>query len=281
HGPAPISQACDWIRQAACGLQAAHDRHLIHRDVKPSNMLLTQQGTVKLVDFGLARQFHSDITSPRSLLGSVEFMAPEQSRNASLVGAEADIYGLGASLFWLLTGALPHAEQPTVVSALQALQDEPAIKLRDFRPESPAELEQLVEQMLDRDPAKRPTSPLAVMKALTPFASSIVLLDFDAEDRQAAPAPGPTRLSSDGLGQPRERRVLIVDPDEELCVRMAEALQPLGCRCDYTGEGELALTALWEQRYELLLLGRHPVDIDGYVLCRRLRERPHGPNLRI
>ncbi len=65
HGRADIPQGCDWIRQAACGLQEAHDHHLIHRDFKPSNLLLTRQGQVKLVDFGLVRQFSSVMTSPR------------------------------------------------------------------------------------------------------------------------------------------------------------------------------------------------------------------------
>jgi serine/threonine protein kinase len=79
HGPIPIPRACEWMRQAASGLQAAHDRHLIHRDLKPSNLLRTAEDQIKLVDFGLARQFYSNRTDPRALLGSIEFMAPEQS----------------------------------------------------------------------------------------------------------------------------------------------------------------------------------------------------------
>src|SRR5258707_937190 len=94
-GPLPQGGACDYIRQAAAGLQAAHDRHLIHRDLKPSNLLLTPGRQVKVVDFGLARQFSSRLTDPRALLGSVEFMPPEQSHDPSLVGKEADVYGLG------------------------------------------------------------------------------------------------------------------------------------------------------------------------------------------
>src|SRR5256884_8159428 len=104
QGPRPVGQACEWVRQAASGLQEAHDRHLVHRDVKPSNLLLDEQGRVKLVDFGLVRQFSSRLTDPRVLLGSVEFMAPEQSHDPSGVGPAADVYGLGATLFWLPTG---------------------------------------------------------------------------------------------------------------------------------------------------------------------------------
>src|SRR5213076_1801991 len=93
HGRRPVAQACDWGRQAASGLQEAHDRHLIHRDLKPSNLLLTADGQVKLVDFGLARQLHSHRTDPRALLGSLEFMAPEQSIDPTAVGPAADVYG--------------------------------------------------------------------------------------------------------------------------------------------------------------------------------------------
>src|SRR5262249_12316535 len=123
-GPCGVARACDYVRQAACGLQAAHDRHLIHRDLKPSNLLLTRYGQVKLVDFGLARQFSSRLTDPRALLGSVEFMAPEQSHDPSAVGRAADVYGLGATLFWLLTGEAPYPSTASVAAALRALQQD-------------------------------------------------------------------------------------------------------------------------------------------------------------
>ncbi len=180
HGRCDVAQACAYIRQAACGLQAAHDRHLVHRDLKPSNLLLTRSGQVKLVDFGLARQFCSRLTDPRVLLGSVEYMAPEQSHDPSAVGKEADVYGLGATLFWLLTGEAPYPFAPNVGAALRALQREPPRRLRDLRPEAPEALEALIERLLDRNPAHRPPSPVAVMNALAPFAAQQV---GDAPDR--------------------------------------------------------------------------------------------------
>src|SRR5262249_41587975 len=140
HGPRPIPQACDWVRQAACGLQEAHDHHLIHRDVKPSNLLLTQApegqsaGQVKVGDFGLCRQFCSRLTDPRALLGSVDFISPEQSHDPSAVGAEADIYGLGATLFWLLTGEPPYPRAATLSAALRQLQNNPPRRVRELRP---------------------------------------------------------------------------------------------------------------------------------------------------
>jgi serine/threonine protein kinase len=171
HGPFSVARACDFVRQAACGLQAAHDRHLVHRDLKPSNLLLTPSGQVKLVDFGLVRQFSSRLTDPRALLGSVEFMAPEQSHDPSAVGKEADIYGLGATLFWLLTGQAPYPFASNVGAAVRALQRDPPRRLRDLRPEAPAALEGVLDRLLERNPARRPPSPLAVVEALAPFAA--------------------------------------------------------------------------------------------------------------
>src|SRR5262249_36599356 len=157
-------------RQAAAGLQAAHDQHLIHRDLKPSNLLLSERGQVKLVDFGLARQFSSQITDPRSLVGSLEFMAPEQRHDPSTVSASVGIYGLGATLLWLLRGGPPYPMTRNVGAALRALQQESPRRLRDLRPDAPPELDALLERMLARDPARRPALPLAVMNVLTPFA---------------------------------------------------------------------------------------------------------------
>jgi serine/threonine protein kinase len=171
HGPIAVGQACEWIRQAAYGLQEAHDHQLIHRDIKPSNLLLTSQNQVKLVDFGLARQFSSRLTDPNALLGTVEFMSPEQSRDPSFVGSHADIYGLGATLFFLLTGEPPYPEVRSLSEALRMLQETRPRRLRQLRTDTPPELDLLIDRMLDPDPPRRPALPLTVMNALLPFAS--------------------------------------------------------------------------------------------------------------
>lgn len=173
RGPAPVAEACGWVRQAACGLQEAHRHNLIHRDVKPSNLLLAADGQVKMVDFGLARHLSSRLTSPKGLLGTIEFMAPEQSRDPTGVGAPADIYGLGASLFWLLTGEPPHPHAPTMTAAIQALQQQPPRQLSTLRRDAPAALDALVARLLDPDPARRLPSPATVADALTPFAEPV------------------------------------------------------------------------------------------------------------
>jgi serine/threonine protein kinase len=170
HGPQPVARACEWGRQAASGLQAAHNRHLIHRDLKPSNLLLTADRRIKIVDFGLARRNSSSLTRPRALVGSVDFMAPEQSLDPTAVGPAADVYGLGASLFWILTGHLPHPGQSNIAEMVQALTSASPRHVRNFRPDIPRELDALIDRMLARNPADRP-SALEVMNELVPFAN--------------------------------------------------------------------------------------------------------------
>src|SRR5205807_7340974 len=137
HGPVPVAQACEWARQAASGLQEAHDHHLVHRDLKPPNLLLDRARLVRVVDFGLARQFVSKLTGPGDVLGSIEFMSPEQSIDPSSVGPPADVYGLGATLFWLLTGHTPYPAEPNVAKALRTLQRERPRRLRQFLGDAP------------------------------------------------------------------------------------------------------------------------------------------------
>ena len=274
NGPCDVARACDFIRQAAGGLQAAHDRHLIHRDVKPSNILLTPGGQVKLVDFGLARQFCSQLTDPRALLGSVEFMAPEQSHDPSSVGTGADIYGLGATLFWLLTGEAPYPFTRSVSAALRALQQEPPRRARSLRPEVPAPLDDLLAQMLDRSPAKRPPLPLAVMNALTPFATP--------ESGPAALRAGTTSGVRRSLRAPAGagRRVLVVDDDENVRSLHRIVLGSLGCEVVEAADGEAALDAA-RQPFDLVLLDLNLPGVNGYEVCGRLRERASTPYLKV
>jgi response regulator RpfG family c-di-GMP phosphodiesterase len=277
HGPRPVSQACEWIRQAAAGLQEAHDRHLIHRDIKPSNLLLSGEEQVKVVDFGLARQFSSSLTDPRVLLGSIEFMAPEQSFDPSAVGGAADIYGLGATLFWLLTGEAPYPAAKSVGAGLRAIQQDPPRRVRAVRPDVPADLDHCVAQMLARDPRERPAMPLAVMNALAPFALADRPLSATVRFPRARSAPE----SASSIASTSLRRVLIVDDEPSIREISRAILEPAGCACDEAETGAQALARVYEQPYELILLDLGLPDVDGFDVCLRLRERPPLANLKI
>jgi putative two-component system response regulator len=277
NGPCSIPEACSYIRQAACGLQAAHDRHLIHRDIKPSNILLTRFGQAKLVDFGLARRFSSKLTDPRALLGSLEFMAPEQSHDPSAVGKEADVYGLGATLFWLLTGETPYPSSRHVGPALRMLQTQQPRHLRDLAPDAPPALDALMDRLLDRDPTRRPAQPFNVMNALTPFLideSGVCLLS-------PAPKYGEAILLSAAPDRRPGRRILIVDDEAGVRSLLHAVLMEEGCECEEAGDGEEALALATGLNFDLVLLDLNLPGMDGYEVCRRLRTMPNHSYMKI
>ena len=123
-GPLPIPQACDYIRQAAGGLQHAHEKGLVHRDIKPGNLIVTRPNPdkppiIKILDFGLARfESESDhttrLTQLGKVMGTVDYIAPEQAQNARTADIRADIYSLGCTLFYLLTGKPPFEGEDAV-----------------------------------------------------------------------------------------------------------------------------------------------------------------------
>ncbi len=278
-GPCDAATACHFIHQAASGLQAAHDRHLVHRDIKPSNILLSSTGQIKLVDFGLARQFCSRLTDPRALLGSLEFMPPEQSHDPSAVGKEADIYGLGATLFWLLTGEPPYPVERHVGAALRKLQQQEPRRLRDLRPDAPEALDHLIAQMLDRNPLRRPATPLAVMNALTPFLVQEPGLRLQTGGDRRTEAASPSAGA-------RRRRVLIVDDEQHIRLLHRVILQSLDCDCIDAVDGTSALAAAMSSGpnggpFDLILLDLNLPDMDGYEVCRHLRERSANAHLKI
>ncbi len=169
-GAQSVSLACEWARQIAMALQACHAAGLIHRDLKPSNILLTESQSVKLIDFGLARDFASTKTLPKMLLGSIDFLAPEQLLDAPTAGEPADVYSLGTCLFWFLTGKLPHNSQRDSAAALEAVRHANPLRLKEVRPDLPTALDALLSRMLSRQPGGRPTAA-QVARELAKFAN--------------------------------------------------------------------------------------------------------------
>ncbi|MFK7738073.1 MAG: protein kinase [Pirellulaceae bacterium] len=176
-GPLPIADACELIRQIAMGLSHAHAEGIVHRDIKPSNLMLSKNGAVKILDFGLARlgpwdEASAELTTVGQLMGTLDYMAPEQAERAESVDYRADMYSLGATLFRLLCGRPPLAAAPDLspLAKLRLLATHEPPALRSLREEVPQRLSDLLSKMLARDPADRPPSATHVAEQLTEFA---------------------------------------------------------------------------------------------------------------
>ena len=158
QGPLPIAKALDCILQAARGLDVAHRAGIIHRDVKPSNLLLDASGTVKVLDLGLALFMHQEATTTGSaIMGTPAFMAPEQGIDTNKVDARTDVYALGCTLHFLLTGKPPFATD-NGRELVAAHRDQPIPSLRALRPDCPTAVDALFRRMLAKDPQDRPAS---------------------------------------------------------------------------------------------------------------------------
>jgi serine/threonine protein kinase/tetratricopeptide (TPR) repeat protein len=173
-----VREACRYVRQAALGLQHAHERGMVHRDIKPQNLIRAANGSVKILDFGLAR-FRSESQPANGgsehavLMGSPDYMAPEQARSARTADIRADIYGLGCTLYQLLTGQVPFPGGSSMDKIAAHLQKTPT-PLRVARPDVPEALSQIVDKMMAKDPAARFQTPAEVASALEPFADVAV-----------------------------------------------------------------------------------------------------------
>ncbi|HUR53871.1 MAG TPA: bifunctional serine/threonine-protein kinase/formylglycine-generating enzyme family protein [Gemmataceae bacterium] len=177
RGKLPMPEACEYVRLAALGLQHAHEKNLVHRDIKPSNILVSRNGrTVKLVDLGLARLMETApgaeeagrLTQEGFVIGTPDFLAPEQARNPGAVDIRADIYALGGTLFYILTGRVPFDGANATEKLLKHCTS-PIPSLRAYRPDAPPQLDQLIQWCLAKRAEDRPQTPLALAVALQPF----------------------------------------------------------------------------------------------------------------
>jgi serine/threonine protein kinase len=175
-GPLPVAHASYFVSQAAQGLQHAHEQGMVHRDIKPGNLMLSHKGgraVIKVLDFGLAkatREAPADggLTSPGQALGTPDYMAPEQIRDAQKADIRADIYSLGCTLYSLLSGGPPFRAD-NLWDLYQAHHSMDAKLLNFVRPDVPSELAALVAKMMAKEPERRFQTPAEVAQALTPF----------------------------------------------------------------------------------------------------------------
>jgi serine/threonine protein kinase len=213
HGPLALGQAVQIVRQAAAGLHYAHQRGIIHRDIKPSNLLLDAHGQVKILDLGLARILATsgeasppgptDLTQDGMVMGTVDYMAPEQAEDTHRADQRADVYSLGCTLYYLLTGQTMY-QGATLMARMLAHRDLPIPSLRTRRPQTPAELDAVFQRMVAKKPEERLESMAAVLAALQP------LTNLDA------PASAPAITTMDYLFQPRSKPPLEIGSSKDV-----------------------------------------------------------------
>jgi Protein kinase domain len=200
EGALPVAHACNYAAQVALGLQHAHEKGMVHRDIKPSNLILSKDGknsVVKILDFGLAKMtsevgFARDLTGSNKMMGTPDYISPEQILDAGKADIRADIYSLGCTLYYLLAGSPPFAGG-SLYEVLHAHNTASARPLNLVRPEVPSELAAVVAKMLAKEPRKRYQTPGEVAKELQPFTKAEAVPTPAAAMPMAHPAPAPPK----------------------------------------------------------------------------------------
>jgi serine/threonine protein kinase len=183
-GPMKVARAVDCVIQAARGLLAAHEQGIVHRDVKPANLLLDAKGNVRVLDLGLARITQGDdslssskagpsLTQSGIIMGTVDFVPPEQSDDSKRADHRADVYSLGCTLYFLLTGKSPYSGE-TIMQRLVAHHQKPIPSLIEARPEVPSQLDAIFRSMLAKAPEDRPQSMVEVIASLEACRGSLL-----------------------------------------------------------------------------------------------------------
>ena len=207
-GPLDAGRAAHYILQAAHGLAYLHTFGLVHRDIKPSNLLVDRQGVVKILDLGLVRSEIDEDNLTRGegvhILGTADYLAPEQAIDCTRVDARADLYSLGATAYFLLTGRPPF-QGDKVAHKLLAHQIKAVTPVRELRPDVPAGLSEVVTRLLGKKPADRPANPAELILALEPFARALPALPTDDEIPANAGRVG-AQPGTVNLGGPRPSR---------------------------------------------------------------------------
>jgi serine/threonine protein kinase len=176
RGRLPLSEACDYVRQAALGLQYAHERGMVHRDIKPQNLMRTPEGQVKILDFGLAR-FLSEgkpataLTQFGVIMGTPDYIAPEQAHDPRAADIRADIYSLGCTFYYLLAGQVPFPDG-SMLQKLMAQVDKTPTPLTQMRSDMLPELVRIVDRMVAKDPSRRYQTPAEVARSLAAWSDN-------------------------------------------------------------------------------------------------------------
>ena len=286
NGPLPVADAVDRVIQAARGLEYAHAQGIIHRDIKPHNLMRDVDGTVKVADLGLARiggpsSGNSSLTQAGSIFGTVDYMSPEQAIDSGSVDARADVYSLGCTLYFLLAGQPPYAGG-TLMAQMLKHRDAPIPSLRAARPDVSVELDAVFARMVAKWPKDRPASMTEVVRELEQVrppavptnATSLFLppiAPISATDQtvtlESPLAPTDTPLA--------RLKVVIAEPSRTQAGIIRSYLKQLGIESAHsTGSGREVIEAVKQAGVGAVISALHLSDMTGLELAAALRADP-------
>lgn len=298
EGPLPLKHAVDSILQAARGLAYAHAQGIIHRDVKPHNLLCDESGAIKVTDLGLARLNHgaegaatgAAVTIAGGVIGTVDYMPPEQAIDSTTVDHRADIYSLGCTLHFLLTGRPPYGGA-TIVAILLKHRDAEIPRLSDLRKDVPPELDGLFRRMLAKTPEQRVQRMSDVVAELESIAAML------PEDPRQESSTATVELSScsneisgstfDIAALPDQTvsinasaapmTVLVVEPSRVQASIIKGYLQERSLGVVGTvSNGNAAIEAVRQLRPRAVISAMYLADINGVELAERIRTEIHS-----
>lgn len=241
--------------QLASGLAYLHEHGLVHRDIKPGNVLFNGEGVPKISDLGLVRRQgpRSGLTGTGIIMGTARYVSPEQIRSTSEVGPAGDLYSLGCALFEALTGQPPFP-RPNDFESLQAHLVDPAPRLRSLKPDLPLELDAVLARMLEKEPELRPG------------AQEVRQVLLRALGREAAPAT--TRSGAIELPD-RQLQILLVDQDPAVHQLLANELA--GHEVMLAPDGQTAVEMCSLVDFDALVLDLEAPVLNGFEVARLLR----------
>jgi serine/threonine protein kinase len=304
RGPLPVHEAVHCVAQVARALEYVHTQGIIHRDIKPANLLRDHSGIVKLTDLGLARfndslsasPARSSLTQAGTIMGTVDFMPPEQALGVSDIDHRADIYSLGCTLYFLIASRPPY-QGDTLMATLLKHRDAPIPSIRDIHTDVPAELDALYAKMVAKTPAERIQTMAEVVRGLEKIDARVAectnLMDtailrlpeaacdaeFPSQELSfnldsAVPAPANTiDLALPSATAGISSSVLLVEPSRTQSGIIRKFLQAQGVQQIHAvGSGREALHVLQSNSPGVILSAMHLSDMTGLELVKRIRK---------